>query len=163
MSMTSPETISRHPSLQPLGDSGARQPANSNVNPVHDGEAPARRGVFRIFMDALHDSRRQQAMYAIHRYRRLIAAPRSLNAAVAPTAGNIFDQPKSRINMTANDDASIPLFIRSTKARTTNGLTWWLLAICVIGFGILHVAGGAIINGAVKPTAEMPPVQLNGD
>ena len=163
MSITSPETISRPSSLLQQGDRGARQPANSNVNAVRDGEAPVRRGVFGTFMDALHDSRRQQAMYAIHRYRRLIAAPRSLNAGVATTAGTIFDQPKSRINMTTSDDAGISQLNRPTKARTTNGLTWLLLAICVIGFGILHVAGGAIINGAVKPTAEMPPVQLNGD
>ena len=158
MSMTQAETVSRHhPSLPPPGDNDTPHPANSN------DAAPIRRSVLGTFMDALHDSRRQQALYAIHRYRRLIAAPRSLNAGVAPTAGTIFDQPKSRTNMTTSDDANGLLHERSTKVRTPHVLTWTLIAICVIGFGILHIAGGAIINGAVKPTADMPPVVLHGD
>lgn len=49
------------------------------------------------------------------------------------------------------------------NGRSTKLLTWTLIAVCVIGFGILHIVGGAIINGAVKPLAEMPPVQLPGD
>ena len=60
--------------------------------------------------------------------------------------------------MTTSDDAS-----GRPSGRSTKILTWTLLAVCIIGFGILHIAGGAIINGAVKPSAEMPPVQLHGD
>jgi hypothetical protein len=156
--MTQPETVSRHrPSLHLRSDNDPPHPANSN------NAAPVRRGVLGTFLDALHDSRRQQAFYAIHRYRRLIAAPRSLNADITPTAGTVFEQTKGRINMTTSDDAAGLVQERSTRVRTPHVLTWTLIAICVIGFGILHIAGGAIINGAVKPTAEMPPVVLHGD
>lgn len=157
MSVTQPEPIIRRQQFfQPRIDSDT-DTANPNC-----------KGPFETLLDALHDSRRRQAARAIHQYRHLIPAPRSVRAGAAQTAANIFEQPKGKAKMTTSDDASSSFFQRSTKVQTTNGpktnrLTWLLLAICVIGFGILHIAGGAIINGAVKPTAEMPPVQLHGD
>jgi hypothetical protein len=120
--------------------------------------ASDRKGLFRALLDALHDSRRRQASHAIHQYRHLIAAPRSVKTGVVPTAATIFEQPKGRLKMTTSGDA---------RARPSGGsrktLTWTLIAACIIGFGILHIAGGVIINNAVKPTAEMPPVVLHGD
>lgn len=152
MPITERETIARHrPHLQIDG----RAPQQSESS----GDAAVRKGPFGRVLDALHDSRRQQAARTIHQYRQLIAAPRSVKAGAA----NIFEQPKGSIKMTTSYDTNNRRSGHSTKVRTTNVLTWALIAACVIGFGILHIAGEAIINGAVRPTAEMPPVQLHGD
>jgi hypothetical protein len=164
MPTTERETTARHrPYLHLQIDSQAPQQSESS------GDAPVRKGLFGRLLDALHDSRRQQASRVIHQYRHLIAAPRSVKTG----ATNIFEQPKGNIKMTTSDDANNRQNGQSTKVLTSKGLTskgltskgltWALIAACVIGFGILHIAGGAIINGAVKPPAEMPPVQLHGD
>ena len=121
-----------------------------------NGDA-ARKGLFGALLDALHDSRHRQAARVIHQYRHLIAAPRSVKPRGTQSAV-IFEQPKGRTRMTTSDDAS-----GRPSGRSTKILTWTLLAVCIIGFGILHIAGVAIINGAVKPSTEMPPVQLHGD
>ena len=132
-----------------------------------DGHAPHqsepngdadRKGLFGALLDALHDSRRRQAARVIHQYRHLIAAPRSVKPRGTQAGAAMFEQPKGRTRMTTSDDVS-----GRPNGRSTKLLTWTLLAVCIIGFGILHIAGGAIINGAVKPSAEMPPVQLHGD
>lgn len=147
MPITERETIARH-RLHLQIDSHAPQQSYSN------GDALVRKGLFGRLLDALHDSRRQQAARTIHQYRHLIAAPRSVKTGTP----NIFERPKGNIKMTTSDDAN-----NRQNGHSTKVLTWSLIAACVIGFGILHIAGGAIINGAVKPTAEMPPVQLHGD
>jgi hypothetical protein len=174
MPTTERETTARHRQYLHLQiDGHAPQQSESS------GNAPVRNGLFGRLLDALHDSRSQQASRVIHQYRHLIAAPRSVKTGAA----NIFKQPKGNIKMTTSDDADNRQNGHSTKVLTTKGLTskgltskgltskgltskgltWALIAACVIGFGILHIAGGAIINGAVKPPAEMPPVQLHGD
>lgn len=154
MAITERETTARHrpyPHLQI--DSHAPHQSESS------GDAPVRKGLFGRLLEALHHSRRRQAARTIHQYRHLIAAPRSVKTGAA----NIFEQPKGNTKMTTSDDASNRPNGHSTKVLTTKVLTWSLIAACIIGFGILHIAGGAIINGAVKPSAEMPPVQLTGD
>jgi hypothetical protein len=159
MPTTERETTARHrPYLHLQIDGHAPQQSESS------GDAPVRKGLFGRLLDALHDSRSQQASRVIHQYRHLIAAPRSVKTGAA----NIFEQPKGNIKMTTSDDANNrqnghPAKVLTSKVRTTKVLTWTLIAACMIGFGILHIAGGAIINGAVKPPAEMPPVQLHGD
>jgi hypothetical protein len=157
MSITEREAIvPHHQYFYPPADCHAQEP------PAVDA-APDRKGRFGPLLDALHDSRRQQASRAIHLYRHLIAAPRSVKAGASQTAARISEQPKGRIKMTTSDDANGQPHSHSMKTLTSNRLTWALIAACVIGFGILHIAGGAIINGAVKPSAEIPPVQLHGD
>src|SRR6185437_3735018 len=149
---TERETTARH-----------RQYLHSRI----DGDAPRqsepkrdadRRGLLAALLDALHDSRRRQAARVIHQYRHLIAAPRSVKPRGTQASAAIFEQPKGRARMTTSADAP-----GQPNGRSTTLLTWTLLAVCVIGFGILHIAGGAIINGAVKPSTETSPVQLHGD
>ncbi len=147
MPITERETIARH-RLHLQIDSHAPQQSYSN------DDAPNRKGLFGRVLDALHDSRRQQAARTIHQYRQLIAAPRSVKTGAA----NIFEQPKGNTKMTTSDDAN-----NRQNGHSTKVLTWSLIAACIVGFGILHIAGGAIINGGVKPPAEMSPVQLTGD
>ena len=152
MPITERETTARHrpyPHLQI--DSHAPQQSETN------GDV-ARKGLFGALLDALHDSRRRQAARVIHQYRHLIAAPRSVKPRGTQAGAAMFEQPKGRTRMTTSDDAS-----GRPGGHFTKILTWTLLAVCIIGFGILHIVGGAIINGAVKPSAEMPPVQLPGD
>src|ERR1700761_4931036 len=156
MSMTEPETIVRQ--RRPFYPRTDSRPSGLPA----DGTIPGREGLFRSLLTALHDSRRRQALRAIHQYRHLIAAPRSVNAGPLHTA-NIFEQPKGRTRMTTSDDARGRPNGHSTQTLTSRHLTWTLIAICIIGFGILHIAGGAIMNGAVKPSTAMPPVQLTGD
>jgi hypothetical protein len=158
MPMTERETTARHRQYLHLRIDG-HAPHQSESN----GDAPVRNGLFGRLLDALHDSRRRQASRVIHQYRHLIAAPRSVKTGASQTTARIFEQPKGKIKMTTSDDANGQPQSRPMNTLTSNGLTWALIAACVIGFGILHIAGGVIINGAVKPTAEMPPVVLHGD
>jgi hypothetical protein len=153
MPMTERETTARHRPYLHFSVNGSA-PHQSEPN----SDAPDRKGLFGPLIDALHDSRHRQASRAIHQYRHLIAAPRSVKTDCSQPASNIFEQPKGRIKMTTSDDAN-----GRRNGHSTKVLTWTLIAACIIGFGILHIAGGAIINGAVKPPAEMPPVQLTGD
>jgi hypothetical protein len=149
MAITERETTARHRQYLHLQiDSHAPHQSESS------GDAPVRKGLFGRLLDALQDSRRRQAARTIHQYRHLIAAPRSVKTGAA----NIFEQPKGNTKMTTSDEAN-----NRPNGHSTKVLTWSLIAACIIGFGILHIAGGAIINGAVKPSAEMPPVQLTGD
>jgi hypothetical protein len=154
MPITERETTARHRQYLHLQIDG-HAPHQSEPN----NDAPVRNGLFGPLLDALHDSRRRQAARAIHQYRHLIAAPRSVKTG----ATSIFEQPKGSIKMTTSDDVNNRQNGQSTKVLTSKGMTWALIAACIIGFGILHIAGGAIINGAVKPSTEMPPVQLTGD
>jgi len=128
-------------------------PQQSEANGIAD-----RKGLFGAVLDALHGSRRRQAARVIHQYRHLIAAPRSVKPRGTQAGAAMFDQPKGKTGMTTSDDAA-----SRPNGRSTKLMTWTLITVCVIGFGILQIAGGAIINGAVKPSAEMPPVQLHGD
>jgi hypothetical protein len=166
MSITEREPIiRRYPQLQPWSDNeasdrGSIQPPRARLAAVDP--SPDRKGLFGPLLDALHDSRRRQASRAIHQYRHLIAAPRTVKAGPLQNA-NIFEQPKGRIKMTTSEDINGRQNVRSANPLASKYLTWTLIAACVIGFGILHIAGGAMINGAVKPSTEMPPVQLTGD
>ena len=144
-------------------DTTARHRQHSRIDghAPQQGEANAvadRKGLFGAVLDALHDSRRRQAARVIHQYRHLIAAPRSVKPRGTRAGASIFEQPKGRTRMTTSDDAA-----SRPNGRSAKLLTWTLITVCIIGFGILHIAGGAIINSAVKPSAEMPPVQLHGD
>ncbi len=175
MSMTEPETIVRHRQFRLPNDSCDSSTDGSNADAAKaeqdcksiqmppialpTGDAVhGRKGFLAPLLDALHDSRRQQASRAIHQYRHLIAAPRSLKPAASRIAGADFEPPKGSIKMTTSDDANGRPSGHSTKAMTSmKAMTWALIAACVIGFGILHIAGGAIINGAAKPRAETSP------
>lgn len=175
MSMTVREGIVRHYSyFHSWTDGGAtdKRRSDAGVSEVEldcefalppENAVPDRKSLIGSVLEALHDSRGRQASRAIHQYRHLIAAPRSVKTNVSQRATNIFEQPKGRIKMTTSDDANGRHNAPSTSVMTSKNLTWVLIAACVIGFAILHIAGGAMIDGAVKPSTEMPPVQLTGD
>lgn len=110
------------------------------------GMAPSRKGYFAPLMDALHETRRLQAVSVLHQYRHLIAGNHVCEAQDEVTdraipAGGLLDM--------ANGDYS-----RAQRSTRSMALNRWILITAVVVFGILHVAGGIILFNAssTRPT-----------
>ena len=141
MSTAEHDTIIRSPApFRQRNDSGVlgqiRTIRAGAEDPVAD-----RKGYFASLLDALHDSRRRQAVRVIHRHRHLLAA-RGLRAAEA----------------ISSDHAG------GATCRQSNGVfSWALIATVITGFAILYIAAELIANGSAARPAQTSSTSLQGD
>ena len=118
------------------------------------GIAPSRKSYLAVLLDALHESRRCQAMHIIHQYRHLIADE---HRSMTPDEVSECEIPKEIAAVANRDDARMQ---RSSESTSINP---WII-VAAVGFGILHVVGGVIIHNASRPNqASQVAAILQGD
>ena len=122
----------------------------------HAGAARSRNGFLAPLLDALHDSRRLQAVSVLHQYKHLMAGDHVCEAKDKVTEREISSG--GQLDM-ANGD--YPHIRRSTKSEHPS--TWSLIATVLV-FGIIHIAGGIILlNASTAPPPESAMIALRGD
>lgn len=140
------------------GDPGETQERQASVDLSRKADfAQDYEGHCAPLLNALRESRRIQAARIIRQYQHLVAEARAiepLNNVLQPehsTGGNV----DMAINNHSHDRR--PNGSMSFKA-------WILIAVTVIGFGILHVFGGiTLLNASSAIHTETPPATIHGD
>jgi hypothetical protein len=122
--------------------------SDASLTPVVSRPNPnSARGYFAYLIDALHASRRLQAARVIRQHRHLIHEQRGQVAGQKAETKSREDQ-TPRIAPEAEPVAGKPGVAMSTRAIL-------LMAIAIVGFGILHaVADGALRHAAAPQSTE---------
>jgi hypothetical protein len=165
---------------EPRRAPGARLPLTQNIAPtqaagrsvagsagsvsscVERGMSASNRKGFGNFLEALHDSRRRQAAREIHRYQQLVREAREYDARPRPESqrsrhgGGQAMSANLSSHSSSTDHLPKPQSSMSFKLRI-------LMAAALVGFGILHLIGGATMQRASKPPTEAAMLAHTGD
>ena len=127
--------------------------ADDQADPPHYMNHPAARHklIFATFLNALHESRRLQAMRAIHQHRHLIVDVRGFKEAY---------RPPERLT---DGNSNIAIYNDCRARRPSISLNAWTAAT-VVAFGIMLAISGIMLSVPnAGPTETSSVAKLHGD